>query len=239
MATAANRSSPARVVKPARRNQDRAEIRTRILAEVKEVRILDPLFARAFIEARQQRDIDQYDEMWEGVYVVPPLANIDHQDLALDLAVILHSVVKLERRGRVEAGANVSDRREGWEDNFRVPDVVVVLHDGRAEHCGTHWMGGPDFLIEIESRKGEAQEKIPFYSKLKVRELLIIHRDTRELQLYRHSGRKLGAVKPSAHAGGKWLVSQVVPLAFRCGGAAESPVTEVARTDGQAGSWAV
>ncbi|MCI0460323.1 MAG: Uma2 family endonuclease [Gemmataceae bacterium] len=230
-ASAARRTSPANPKRPATGEHIRQTVQS--------VRIDDPLLIDAFIRERQERGIDKYDEIWEGVYVVPPLANLPHQDLALALAVILYNVVVLEDRGRVQAGANVSDRREDWEYNCRVPDVVVVLNEGRAVACGTHWMGGPDFLIEIKSPGDETEEKIPFYAKLKVRELLIIHRDTRELRLYRHNGRKLVAVKAAAHQGGKWLLSQVLPLAFRLGGTEDNPTTEVSRTDGQPGRWTV
>ena len=43
-------------------------------------------------------------------------------------------------------------------------------------------MGGPDFLVEVQSPHDDTEVKIPFYSELQVRELLIIHRDTRALR---------------------------------------------------------
>src|SRR5262249_23087002 len=146
---------------------------------------------------RQVRGVDTYDEVWEGVYVVPPLANLHHQDFTGDLYDIFHGVVRSEKRGRVQPGANVSDRRTDWETSFRVPDIVIVLNDGRAVDCGTHWFGGPDFLVEVESPGDETDLKIPFYSQIKVRELLIIHRDTRLLRLFRHDGQQLVQVEPS------------------------------------------
>jgi Uma2 family endonuclease len=218
---------------------DLCEQHARFRKAAREVRILDPGLIDLFIRERQQRGIDGPDETWEGVYTVPPLPNNAHQDLTASLVALLFNVVNLEGRGRVYAGANVSDRREGWEHKFRGPDVVVVLNDSRAVDCGTHWMGGPDFLVEIQSPGDETEEKIPFYSDLKVQELLIIHRDTRDLRLYRHNGRKLVPVKPSTHAGGKWLVSRVVALAFRRAGSEETPTLEICRTDAQAGNWTV
>jgi Uma2 family endonuclease len=231
------RSAPAKP--PGPELPDTREQHARIRKAVREVRILDPLLIDAFIRERQQQGIDGHDEIWEGVYTVPALANNDHQDLATSLAVFLFQVVNLEGRGRVQAGANVSDRRKGWENRCRVPDIVVVLNDGKAVDCGTHWMGGPDFLVEVQSPRDESDEKIPFYSELKVRELLIVHRDTRALRLFRHNGEELALVGPSAFRGGQWLISQVVPLAFRKKGGKKSPRTEVCRTDGQAGSWTV
>jgi Uma2 family endonuclease len=202
-------------------------------------RILEPSVVRQLIRQRQKCGIDKWDEVWEGVYVVPPLANNPHQNVVGLLTGILFNVVILEERGQVQPGANVSDRRDGWEHNYRDPDVVVVLNDGQAIDCGTHWMGGPDFLVEIQSPGDETEEKIPFYSKLGARELLIIYRDTRHLRLLRHNGKRLVAVKASALAGGKWLVSEVVPLAFRQAGSKAKPRTEVRRTDDKPGSWTV
>lgn len=232
-----------RITKPLRRQladeDELADAQARILDTVTEVRILDPDLCRRLIRDRQERDIDRYDEVWDGVYVVPPIANNPHQDLVLDLAVVLHGVVVGEGRGRVQAGANVSDRRSGWDHNFRGPDIVVVLKKSHAVDCTSHWMGGPDFLVEIQSPGDETDQKLPFYSKIQVKELLIIHRDTRELRLYRHDGKELVRVEPTDFQGKKWLVSNVVPLAFRRKVYRAGPKTEVQRTDGQPGNWTV
>jgi Uma2 family endonuclease len=213
--------------------------RKRILESAAQMRILDPNLFRDLIRRRQALGIDQHDEVWEGVYLVPPLASNDHQHAATFLATILFNIISLEGMGRVHAGANVSDRQQDWEHNFRAPDVVVVLNGGRAIDCGTHWMGGPDFLIEIASPGDETEEKIPFYTQLQVRELLIVGRDTRELRLYRHDGQQLALVPPSAFRRKPWLVSQVVPLAFRQVDSDQGPRMEVRRTDGKRGSWSV
>lgn len=105
--------------------------------------------------------------------------------------------------------------------------------------CETHLMNGPDFLIEVQSPGDQTEEKIPFYSQIGVRELLVIERDSRRLQLYRHDGRELALVKPAAFRGGRWLVSNVVPLAFRQKRQRGGARTEIERTDGTAGSWIV
>ena len=199
--------------------------------------ILDQDLICELIEERQRHSTDKYDEVWEGVYIVPPLATLPHQALVVHLTVILFQVINLEKRGRVYAGANVSDRRIGWKKKFRAPDVVVVLENTAALDCGTHLMNGPDFLIEIQSPGDQTEEKIPFYEKIKVRELLIIQRDTRELRLLRHDGQKLVPVELSALKAGKWLASSVVPLAFRRKSQRGAVQIEVQRTDGTHGNW--
>jgi Uma2 family endonuclease len=204
-----------------------------------EVRILDPGLARDYIRDRQRRGIDGHDEVWEGVYIVPPLANNEHQEIVGGLIGILFHVVTLEGRGKVYPGTNLSDRVEGWKKKFRAPDVVVALDDTKAVDCDTHYMGGLDFLVEVLSPREETDKKIPFYSQLQVREVLIIDRDTRQMRLLRHDGQALVAVAPSDFNGGKCLRSQVVPLAFRRRALKSGARTEVRRTDGTPGSWSV
>jgi Uma2 family endonuclease len=211
--------------------------RATILERVSEVRILEPSLSRELIRRRQELGLDKYDEMWDGVYVMPPLANNPHQTLVSLLLSVLQAVVMLPGRGLVLPGANVSDRRHKWEESYRVPDVVVVLPNSRAIDCVTHWFGGPDFLIEIQSPDNDTEDKIPFFSRIKVRELLIIHRDSRQLRLFRHDGEDLIPVEPTDFQGKKWLVSTVIPLAFRRPTARGNPRTEVVRTDDTPGHW--
>jgi hypothetical protein len=227
-------------LKGLRRTSQRSVARSLFEQEVPtKLLILDRALIRELIQDRQEQGVDWYDEVWEGVYIVPPLANVPHQGLVAGLTGILFNAITLEARGRVFPGANVSDRRTGWKRKFRAPDVVVVLNDSLVVDCGTHLMGGPDFLTEIQSPGDQTEEKIPFYSQLRVRELLVIQRDTRQLQLYRHDGQTLKPVEPSTFRGGKWLVSAVVPLAFRRKVLRGKPLTEVQRTDGAPGHWTV
>src|SRR5438067_11127022 len=182
------------------------------------------------IQERKRKGIDLYDEVWEGMYHMPSMPSNAHQKLLDDLGDILTEVVKRGKRGEKYQGANVSDRRKGWDHNYRVPDMVVVLKKSRAVACGTHFCGGPDFLVEIESPGDDTEEKVPFYGKIGVRELLIIHRDRRSQRLLRHDGVELVEAKPSAVEGKQWLVSEVLPLAFRRVSSKGVARTEVRRT---------
>jgi Uma2 family endonuclease len=191
------------------------------------------------IQERKRKGIDLYDEVWEGMYVMPSMPNNAHQLLVSDLGDVFRDVVKKEGLGQSYPGANVSDRRKGWKDNYRVPDMVVVLNNSRAVDCGTHFFGGPDFLIEIQSPDDDTEDKVPFYGQIGVRELLIIHRDKRTLRLLRLEGEELILVKPSTLHGKEWLVSAVLPLAFRRGVSKGKPRTQVRRNDGKPGRWTV
>ena len=110
---------------------------------------------------------------------------------------------------------NLSDRDEGWKENFREPDVAVFLHGGKAIDCGTHWRGAADFLVEIISPGERTREKIPFYSSLGVVELLIVDRDPWTLELYRHQDGQLTKVGQSTLAAPEVLASQTVGLTFQ------------------------
>jgi Uma2 family endonuclease len=200
--------------------------------------IRDADLVREIIRDRQRKGIDKYDEVWDGVYIMPPLANNPHQRLVGLLTPIYLEVTVLDQ-DQVLPGANVSDRRTGWEDNFRCPDIVVVRHGSRAVDCGTHWFGGPDFLTEIQSPGDDTENKIPFYSQIHVRELLIIHRDTRALRLLQHDGNELVEVSPVLIRGKKRLVSAVLPLAFRRLSYRGKPGVEISRTDRKPGRWIV
>src|ERR1700722_5830292 len=125
------------------------------------VLVLDAERGDAMIQERKRLGIDLYDEVWEGMYVMPSMPNNAHQFLVDDLGDILTLLVKQPGLGVKVQGANVSDRRKGWEYNFRVPDLLVVLHNSRAIDCGTFWCGGPDFVVEIESPGDDTEDKVP------------------------------------------------------------------------------
>jgi Uma2 family endonuclease len=201
---------------------------------IRDAGLFDPL-----IQERKRKGIDLYDEVWEGMYVMPSMPTNAHQLLVGDLDDICREVVRKPKRGQTYPGANVSDRRKGWDYNYRVPDLLVVLNNSRAVDCATHFCGGPDFLIEIQSPGDDTEEKVPFYGKVGVRELLIIHRDKRALRLLRLEGEELVLVKPSPLAGKEWLVSAVLPLAFRRTVSKGAPRTQVRRADGNPGRWTV
>jgi Uma2 family endonuclease len=194
--------------------------------------VTDPLIEEQIRARRAETGSDRYDEVWEGTYMMTPLPNNDHQDLVGDLDSILRAVVKSAGLGKVYPGANVSDREEGWDDNFRGPDIVVVLNGGRAKDCGTHFVGGPDFLVEIASRYDHSRDKLSFYGQIGVREVMIIDRDPWCLELYRLEESELRLVGKSRLDESTELTSEVVPLSFRLLPGQPRPQIEVMHRDG-------
>jgi Uma2 family endonuclease len=180
---------------------------------------------------RKESGADRFDEVWEGVYFVSPIPNVEHQLLVGRLCAIFQVVVDAVGGGMAFPGVNVSDREEGWTHNYRGPDAAVVLKGNPAKNCGTHWCGGPDLLVEIVSPDDRSREKLAFYSQVGVRELLIVDREPWELELYRLEAGELRSVGRSSPEGSTQLQSVVLPLNFRLVNADPRPVIEIAHRD--------
>jgi Uma2 family endonuclease len=181
---------------------------------------------------RAANGADRFDEVWEGVYMMAPLANNEHQDVAFLLGVIFHSVVPAPGESKVNVGVNVSDREKGWKKNFRCPDVTVFLKGTRAKDCGTHWWGGPDFAVEVVSPKDRSRDKLGFYAKVGVRELLIVDRKPWRLELYRLTDGQLRLVGTSTAKQPAVLASEVLPLTFALQAGRPRPRIAIVTADG-------
>jgi Uma2 family endonuclease len=174
--------------------------------------IIDPNLEQRVREARKLSGGDRYDEVWEGVYIMAPLANNEHQKLALDIAIALRETTR-PMDAWVAAGANVSDDPDDWEHNYRCPDVVVFLADTKAEDRKTHWFGGPDLAVEIVSKGDKSREKFEFYASVNTREVLIVDRFPWSLELFRLRGGVLEPVGKSTDPT-RQLDSEVAPVRF-------------------------
>lgn len=175
----------------------------------------DPGLEQRLLDQRKAWGGDRYDEVWEGIHRMAPFPNNEHQTLVSEFDTIFRITIGWQGRGEVHPGANVSDRVEGWEHNYRVPDVAVFLSGSHARNCGEFWHGGPDFLVEIVSSQDDTREKIPFYAKIGVREMLIVERDPWALELLRLEGVDLQSVGRCEAADPRVLSSQVLPFTFR------------------------
>jgi len=175
--------------------------------------ICDSKEVEALIRHRQECGGDRYDEVWDGLYIMSPSATLEHQRLIGELSAILCEVLDRTGEGTAYAGANVTDRQDDWTQNYRCPDVVVVL-DESADRCRdieSALLGGPDFLIEVRSPHDKTFDKLDFYGSIGVRELLVIDRDDKSLRLFRLTDGRL--IEVSAVEGG--LTCQTVGLSFR------------------------
>ncbi|CAN5905918.1 hypothetical protein BH23PLA1_BH23PLA1_22960 [soil metagenome] len=196
--------------------------------------ILDPELAERLKRERQESGGDRYDEVWEGVYVMSLLANDEHQEVVGGLASVFQIVIAWPGLGESRPGVNVSDRSEDWTHNYRCPDIAVFLKNTTARNLDTHWLGGPDFAVEITSRGDRSRDKIPFYAAVDTRELLIVDRFPWKLELYRLEEGALGLVATSTPEESEPLLSAVLPLSFRLQSAeGRRPRIEVAHQDGE------
>ncbi|WP_169977587.1 Uma2 family endonuclease [Tautonia rosea] len=200
--------------------------------------VLDSYVEDQILEQRRASGGDRFDEVWDGVYVMSPLANNEHQLIATRLSAILQVSLNFGAQGLVFAGVNVSDRQEDWTQNYRCPDVAVFLNGTSAINRETHWLGGPDLAVEVASQGDRAREKLAFYAKVNTREVLIVDRDPWVLELYRWVEGTLGKVGMSRPGDPEPIRSEVVPLAFRLIVAEPRPMIEVTRREGGE-SWRV
>ncbi len=193
-------------------------------------KITDRVLEASLKASRRVSGADRYDEVWEGVTMMTPMPNDEHQQIVMRLASIFQEVIDWPGLGDVRPGVNVSDRAKNWHTNYRVPDVAVFLKEGHARNCDAYWLGGPDFAVEVLSPDDLSREKLPFYDQVGVRELLLVDRAPWQLELY---GRdpSLKLVDTASLGSETTLASQVIPFTFRLLPAAGRPQIEVIHTE--------
>lgn len=189
--------------------------------------IVDTSAEAEYIADRRAKGLDRFDEVWDGVYIMSPLANNEQQKLALRLAAAMDVVVDLELGGLSYCGCNVSDQDQDWKFNYRCPDVAVFLAETAATDRGSHWQGGPDFAIEITSRGDKTWDKLEFYAKVGTQELLVVEREPWEMILVRSAGSALKEVGRATLTNNTVLQSKVVPFNFRLTTKNQRPTIEV------------
>jgi Uma2 family endonuclease len=198
--------------------------------------VIDPGIEQHLLERRRASRGDRWDEVWDGVYIMAPLPNLEHQELVINLGTVFKNAYADQPNVRVFPGVNVSDREDDWEKNYRCPDVAIVLPESRAVDCGAYFLGGPDFVVEVASDYDRSREKFDFYAGVGVREFLLVDRNPWQLELYALRGKKLVLASRGDVQDGGLLTSQLLPLSFRLIAPAGSgrPQIEIVRTrDGQ------
>ena len=194
--------------------------------------ITDRHLERSLLRRRRAWGADKYDEVWNGVYIMNAMPNIEHQNLVGRLTYILQYLIVDPGLGMVQPGCNVTDRTEKWRENYRVPDVAVFLNATQAINKKSHWLGGPDLAVEIVSPRDRSREKLDFYAKVGTRELLLVDRDPWSLELYRLAEGELVLLGRSTVEQPGVVQTEVVPLAWRLVAGAERPMIEVSQRDG-------
>ena len=194
--------------------------------------VLDPVELARLVRHIAESENNNHDEVWDGVYLVSPSPNDEHQDIVGGLTTVFQVAIGWNGLGLVRPGVNVSDREDQWEHNFRSPDVVVYLNGTTARNLGTHWFGGPDFAVEVVSRKDRSRDKLEFYARVGTREVLLVDRKPWALELYRLRDGVLILVGKSSLDRPDPIASEVLPLTFRLVEGEPRPRIEVAHSDG-------
>lgn len=176
--------------------------------------IHDPELERRLHAQRRQAGADRYDEVWESVCMMARMPNTEHQEIVSRLCYVLQETLGWAGPGIVLPGVNLSDREgDDWQQHYRVPDIALRLADGSARDCGTHWSGAVDLLVEVVSTGDLSRDKLPFYARIGVRELLVVDRDPWQLELY-HPARQGATPVSRVAVGDDPVASDLLPLVF-------------------------
>lgn len=192
--------------------------------------VLDRRLEKELIRKRRETGADRHDEVWDGVYVMSPIANNEHQFLGYKLTSAFDQSLDGMVGVLAYPGVNVTDRTDDWTKNYRCPDVALFLPGNPAKDMGTHWYGGPDFAVEIISLRDRSRKKLDFYAKIGVRELLLVDRKPWSLELFRLIDGELKLVGKVVPGSSHSLTSEVLPISLQLLPGDPRPTIEVTQT---------
>lgn len=164
----------------------------------------------AVLEERRRTGIDRWDEMWDGVLHMAPAPLYEHQRVLNELQVFLTLAVR-DGRGIVVPQVNVFGASTP-ELNYRIPDLTFVSAGREQVIARDGIRGGPDAVVEVRSPGDESYDKLPFFASLRVREVIIIDRDTKVPEVFRLEDSRYAQV-PAGDDG--WIESFVLGVRFR------------------------
>lgn len=122
------------------------------------------------IERRRATGADLYDEVWEGDYHMTPAPSLRHAHLDDELATVLRPLATA--RGLHGSGPfNL-----GVQDDYRVPDRGLHHQIGEGS-----WTDSAALVVEILSPFDESWEKLPFYARHEVDEVVMVDLETSSL----------------------------------------------------------
>jgi Uma2 family endonuclease len=136
-----------------------------------------PAELEAFLERRRALGQDGYDEVWEGVYHVAPMAHAWHGYLDNLLAMLLGPFA------RAAGLVGTSAFNFGDPDDFRVPD--------RGYHRvlpSAVWVPTAAIVVEVISPDDETWAKFDFYALHNVDEICTADPIARELRWFVREG---------------------------------------------------
>ncbi len=162
---------------------------------------------------RRKLGLDHWDEMWEGVLHMAPAPAFEHQRIQTLLAGFLVPLFTTKGRGTIVVGVNVFNDASPSED-YRIPDFSYIApgHESLVRSDGIHGEG-LDAVIEIRSPGDETYDKLPFFARIGVREVVVVDRDSKRPEVFRLTGDHYLAIAPDREG---WIMSEVLKVRLRC-----------------------
>ncbi len=117
------------------------------------------------LERRRRAGLDRLDEVWQGVLHVVPAPRGEHADIAQQLAVILDGPARAAGLVPTMGEFNLGES----EHDYRVPDGGI--HRDRPRGV---WLATAALIVEIVSPGDESWDKLSFYARQNVDEVLIV-----------------------------------------------------------------
>lgn len=149
-----------------------------------------PDVLQAWLERRRALGQDGFDEVWEGVYHVVPMAHGRQGATDEELAVALHA------RARAAGLRGSGPVNIGTSGNYRVPDRVYLRTPETAL-----WNPTAAIVVEIISRNDESRLKFDFYFRAGVEEMLLVDPLERTVEWYARGADAFVATDGSALLG--------------------------------------
>ncbi|MBW3646468.1 MAG: Uma2 family endonuclease [Actinobacteria bacterium] len=138
-----------------------------------------PAELKAFLARRRELGLDAYDEVWEGVVHVPPMAHAWHGMVQASLLIAVGGLA-------VRAGLQPSGPFDlGQKDDFRIPDAGVF--DAVPQ---TAFVATAVLVVEVISPDDETFEKFDFYTRAGVREVLTADPQERRVRVWRLASKE-------------------------------------------------
>jgi Uma2 family endonuclease len=141
---------------------------------------------------RRRKGHDRFDEVWEGVLHMVPAPSDGHQRFGGDLYLTLGPIAKA--KGLVATYETAIHRPGAVDRDYRQPDLIFSLPSQRTKR-GV--VGPCELAVEILSPGDETYDKIPFYASVGVRELLVVHPETRVFELFSLKRGRLVVSRPT------------------------------------------
>ncbi len=161
---------------------------------------------------RRKLGLDLFDEMWEGELHMVPAPSYDHQSLSGELFIAFSSAAK-PRGLKVLFETGLYDPDVAGHESFRVPDVTVFEPGLRADRG----IDGPaSLVVEIRSPRDESYQKLPYYERLGVGEVLIV--EPRQHRILHWANGPDGLVESTVGPAGE-IDLKCLPLRLRYQGA--------------------